>query len=107
MPERERGQEFTRGTGADRRVMLQRNDFLQEFLIGRGKPRKTEPWQTVGFANRAETQGTVIKVTSRGKASGGVVLKFAVYFVGEDIDVVLRRKFKDRTENFQRHQEPR
>ncbi len=106
MPERQCCQELTRRASTDGRVVLQRNNLLQEFLVVRRQPGKPESRQTVGFANRAEANSSIIQVASRWQARGWIVLELPVDFVRKDVDVVLRSKLQNAAEDFRRHQQP-
>jgi len=55
MAKSESGEKFAGGTGADGRVVLERDDSLQEILIMRSEPGETQAGEAVGLADRAET----------------------------------------------------
>src|SRR5215472_9482213 len=99
------GEEFARGTGADGRVVLERDDFLQEFHIVRGKPGKAQAGEAVGFTDRAEADGAVVQVASSGQAIGGIVFEFTIDFVRKNVNVVARGELQNFAKNFRTHEQ--
>ena len=98
-------EEFTGSAGADGGVVLEGDDLLKDGGVAASEPAEAEPGKAVGLADGAEAQGALIEIASGGKPSNGVVLEFAVDFVGEDVNTMAGGKFKDAAENVGRHEQ--
>ena len=79
---------------------------MQEVFVVRGKPGETQAGKTVGLADRTEADGAIVKVAGRGKTRSGVVLEFAVDFIGKDVDAMLRGEIENATEDLRSHVQP-
>src|SRR5579859_6212263 len=106
VPERQRGKELAWRAGADRGVVLQRDDLLQEFLVVRSEPREAESRQAVALAHRAKTQCSIVEIARRWQPRGGIVFEFPVDLVCKNVNVVPRSQFHHAAEGLQWHQQP-
>jgi hypothetical protein len=105
MAEGEGGEEFTGSAGANGGVVLQGNNFLKKLRIRAGEPAKAESRKAVGFADRGETDGTVVEVAGGGEASGGIVFEFTVDFVGENVNTLVGGEIQDAAKDRKCHEQ--
>src|SRR6516165_7827085 len=105
MAKGQRREELARSAGADRCVVLERDDLLKEGGVARCEPCEAESRQAVGFADGAETEGAVVAVASGRETRGRVVLEFAVNLVGENVDAAAGGEFEHGVEDGPWHQE--